>query len=124
MNGRHWSDYSEQELGRMRARASVRASPEPQALGPARRHGPDRAVLVPARPRLNPLPGGVASRVQARAPVIAAQTPADWMREQPPPSRNGTAPAGSPPADAYPADWLREARPPPPRGGTRRREGS
>ncbi len=38
------------------------------------------------------------------------------MREQPPPSRNGTAPAGSPPADAYPAEWLREGDIAPPRG--------
>ncbi len=54
MNGRHWSDYSEQELGRMRAGTCVGGARQPQALVPADVTAQTRAVLVPAMAAAEP----------------------------------------------------------------------
>jgi hypothetical protein len=107
MNGRHWSDYTEHELAAIKRGATIHAS--------RGEHRPAPVVAVVAPDPAYPpewLP-----EVAARATVKATQTPAEWMREQPPPSRNGTAPAGSPPAEAYPAEWLSGADLHPPNGG-------
>ena len=112
MNGRHWSDYTEQELARMRHGAPVRASRRSRGVSPA--PAPTATATAAAEPAYPPewLPE-VAARANS---AVHATTPAEWMSEQPPPSRNGTAPAGSPPAEAYPAEWLREGDIAPPRG--------
>jgi hypothetical protein len=114
MNGRHWSDYTEQELAAIKRGATIHASrPAP---APPDVTAETRRVLVPvaAEPAY---PQEWLPEVAARSAVKATQTPAEWMREQPPPSRNGTAPAGSPPAEAYPAEWLSGADLHPPNGG-------
>ena len=108
MNGNHWTDFSEAQLAAIKRDAPIQASRRGHRVVSARPPAP-AATAVAAEPAYPPqwLP-----EVQAR---IKAQTPAEWMRDNGPDPhehRNGTAPAGTPSAEAYPREWLQGLDPP------------
>ena len=111
MNGQHWTDYTEAELAQLRAGRHVHAS-RPAHAKP-RPHVPD--VTAEARRFLaglrHPVAAGGVDDGPAYPPewlpeIKATMTPAEYMEQLPPPSRNGTAPAATPDSDAYPVEWL------------------
>jgi hypothetical protein len=102
MNGRHWSDFSEAQLAALR-RGPVRASATPPDVTAQTRR------LLTTLPAARPEPAYPAHWLPE---VKANQIHDDWMKDNAPDPvehRNGTAPAGEPPAEAYPASWLNES---------------
>jgi hypothetical protein len=119
MNGQHWSDYSEAELAAIKRGATIHASrPAPV---PPDVTAETRRVLVPVASESAYPPEWLPEVAARRAGAVnATQTPAEWMRDNAPDPhahRNGTAPTGSPAAEAYPAEWLSGADLNLPRGG-------
>ena len=124
MNGQHWTDYTEAQLAAIKNGGTIHASRRSRGTPLARVGAPDvtaetRAALAG---RVEPAyPAEWLPEIQARAQraAVKATTPAEWLRDNAPDPhehRNGTAPAGSPAAEAYPAEWLSQADLSPPRG--------
>ena len=109
MNRQHWSSYTEQQLGAMRAGRVVHASRPSRGVLPLA-HVPDvtaqtKAIISGLRVDPDQGPAYPAHWL----PEIKATTPAEWMDENRPDTvtqRNGSAPHDAPTGDAYPAEWL------------------